>query len=73
MNLRRLGTAAAALAAFTLAAQAQDLNVDASVENFIVVHAAGAEQMLPAQHSLRRLQKCRQECKSSLGQGHDLP
>jgi hypothetical protein len=30
------------------------------------VHAAGAEQMLPAQHSLLRLQKCRQERKFSL-------
>jgi hypothetical protein len=37
---------------FELAAQAQNLNVDAAVEYFLMVNAAGGQQLLSAQHLL---------------------
>src|SRR5262249_10123623 len=36
-----------------LAAQAQDLDVDAAIEHFLVVHAARGEELLAAEHVMR--------------------
>src|SRR5262249_30658871 len=40
-----------------LAPQTQNLDVHAAIEHFLVVHAAGGEQLLAAQYLLRRLEK----------------
>src|SRR5262249_8863237 len=39
------------------APQSQNLDVHAAIEHFLVVHAAGGEQLLAAQYLLRRPEK----------------
>jgi hypothetical protein len=56
-----------------LAAQTQDLHVDAAIENLLVVHAARGEKLLAAQDMVRRLKKRGQEIELSCRQRHRLP
>jgi hypothetical protein len=50
-----------------LPAQPQDLNVDAPIEYLLVVEMRGGEQLLPAQHLLRRPEKCGQKTELANG------
>ena len=54
------------------APQAQDLDVDAAIED-VFVHAGGLQQMLPREGTLRRFQERKQQAVFPFGQGNRIP
>ena len=56
-----------------LAAQPQDLYVNAPVENLVVMNATGSKQLLATQHALRRLDEGGQKTKLPVGKLHVFP
>jgi hypothetical protein len=51
-----------------LAAQAQDLHVDAAIEDLLVMEMRGGEQLLAAQHLLRRSEERSQQAELANGE-----
>jgi hypothetical protein len=54
------------------APQAQDLDVDAAIED-VFVYAGGLQQMLPREGTLRRFQERKQQAVFPFGQGNRIP
>src|SRR4051794_22588931 len=54
------------------APQAQDLDVDAAIED-VFVHAGGLQQMLARERTLRRFQERQQQAIFAFGQGNRIP